>query len=175
MIHRDKAHAVETIVLVRDDATFRVTRWDRTGVVASEWVDCADKPGLLADLFWRASMMSDGQLGFDATATAAIAADTANTVATVATVTTAATTSVALADTADTVATVSIPAALPIGNASAAVLEKTSTVGAPAPDDDNDSDGEFGFGGTSGGDASVGTFIGAKADVEIGESGAVLV
>ncbi|PIL30688.1 hypothetical protein GSI_07392 [Ganoderma sinense ZZ0214-1] len=56
------------VVLVRDDATFRVTRWDRTGVVATEWVDCADKPRLLADLFWRASMLSDEQLGFDATA-----------------------------------------------------------------------------------------------------------
>ena len=57
------------VVLVRDDAAFRVTRWDRTGVVATDWVDCADKPSLLADLFWRASMVSDEQLGFDATAT----------------------------------------------------------------------------------------------------------
>ena len=59
------------VVFVRSDASFRVTRWDRTGVVATEWVDskCVDGPEMLAEMFWRASMLTDEQLGFDATAT----------------------------------------------------------------------------------------------------------
>ncbi|TBU41075.1 hypothetical protein BD309DRAFT_301260 [Dichomitus squalens] len=60
------------VVLVQDNSTLRVTRWDRSGVVATEWVDYGNKPDLLADLFWRMSMLTDEQLGFDPTATAVL-------------------------------------------------------------------------------------------------------
>ena len=57
------------VVFVRDNSTFSVTRWDRSGVVVTELVDFADQPDSLSDLFWHMSMLTDAELGFDPTAT----------------------------------------------------------------------------------------------------------
>ncbi|TBU26078.1 hypothetical protein BD311DRAFT_699189 [Dichomitus squalens] len=56
------------IVFVVDCSFLSVSRWDRSGIIASEWVDWVESPNWLVDVFWRVSMLTDEQLGLDATA-----------------------------------------------------------------------------------------------------------
>ncbi|EJF62730.1 hypothetical protein DICSQDRAFT_126418 [Dichomitus squalens LYAD-421 SS1] len=56
------------IVFVVDCSFLSVSRWDRSGIVASEWLDWVESPELLVEVFWRVSMLTDEQLGLDMTA-----------------------------------------------------------------------------------------------------------
>lgn len=62
-------HLTAVFVVILHESTFRLSRWDRSGTLFSHKVDYVQRPTLLPDLFWRLSMLTDEQLGWDPTVT----------------------------------------------------------------------------------------------------------
>ncbi|KAI0738004.1 hypothetical protein C8Q80DRAFT_291326 [Daedaleopsis nitida] len=69
-------HLTAVFVVIVHESTLRLTRWDRTGVLVTDNVNYLENSEFLPELFWRISVLTDEQLGWDPTATAVLPGST---------------------------------------------------------------------------------------------------
>ncbi|EIW52973.1 uncharacterized protein TRAVEDRAFT_135109, partial [Trametes versicolor FP-101664 SS1] len=62
-------HRTELYMLLVMERRFRFLRWDRSGTIVTRAVDYFEQPGLLCEMLWRMSQLTEEQLGYDPSAT----------------------------------------------------------------------------------------------------------